>query len=251
LTSMRRIEANRQNAQRSTGPKTAEGKARVSTNALVHGLFARQALLPYEAPHEFEELGEALRAALNPQGVHEQILVESMISALWRRRRLSRVEAGIYSSTQCRILAGRARREARTYERSELAVLSEPLDAPLITDPEKHQQAIIAAEQMTARGNEPTAMFGLTFIRAASAFATLSRCEASVERTYYRALHELQRLQHARLGGHVPPPLAVDVTVSGHDNGGVDGPGQGGESLPEQPRPAELERSIEEELFGP
>src|SRR5262245_2769465 len=75
---------------------------------------------------------------------------------------------------------------------------------------------------MRAQGNEPTATFGLTFMRAATAFGTLSRYEASLERSYYRAFHELQRLQEARRGGHVPLPLALDVTVSGLDDGGTD-----------------------------
>ena len=250
MSSMRRIEANRLNAQRSTGPKTAEGKARVAQNAVTHGLFSRQALLPDEAPQELEDLGEAVRAALNPEGAQEEVLVELMVDVLWRRRRLGRVEAGIFSWKQYRILADRASREARTHERSALTAFSEEPDAPLITDPGKHHQAMVAVEQMRARGNEPTATIGLTFIRAASALITLSRYEASLERSYYRALHELQRLQHARLGGHVPPPLAVDVTVSGPDNGGADGPGQGGEAQPEPQRPAEPERSIEDELFG-
>jgi hypothetical protein len=215
---MRRIEANRQNARRSTGPKTATGKARVAQNAITHGLFSRQALLPDEDPQALEGLVEAIRTALNPEGPQEQLLVELMIDALWRRRRLGRVEAGIFSWKQSRILAERASREARTHEASALIAFSEEPDQPLITDPEKHQQAMVAAEQMRARGNEPTATIGLTFIRAASALMTLSRYETSLERSYYRALHELQRLQHARLGGHVPPPLALDVTVSGQDN---------------------------------
>src|SRR5262249_38087282 len=145
----------------------------------------------------------------------------------------------------------RARREARGYEQRELPAFEERLNPLVITDPAKHQQAKLAAEQMSARGNEPTATFGLTFMHAAGAFMTLSRYEASFERSYYRALHELQRLQHARLGGHVPPPLAVDVTVSGPDTGGADDPGQGGGAQPEQQTPAKREPTLEEELFGP
>jgi len=173
LTSMQRIEANRQNAQRSTGPKTAEGKARVAQNARTHGLFARQSLLPDEDPQELEDLRESVRADLNPEGTQEECLVELMVDALWRRRRLGRVEAGIYSFQQ---------------------------------------------------GNEPTATLGLKFMRGAGAFTTLSRYESALERSYYRALHELQRLQEARRGGHVPTPLALDVTVSGQDDSGTDRP---------------------------
>src|SRR5262249_61160175 len=164
---MRRIEANRQNAQRSTGPKTAEGKARVAQNAITHGLLSREARIADEAPEALEDLSEAVRAAWNPEGAQEQLLVELMIDALWRRRRLGRVEAGIYSSQHCRILADRARREARTYEKSESTEFEELMDPVSITDPAKHEEAKLAAEQMRAQGNEPTATFGLSFMRAA------------------------------------------------------------------------------------
>src|SRR5262249_38479453 len=190
-----------------------------------------------------------------------------MIDALWRRRRLGRVEAGIYSSQHCRILADRARREARTYEKSESTEFEELMDPVSITDPAKHEEAKLAAEQMRAQGNEPTATFGLTFMRAATAFGTLSRYEASLERSYYPAFHEFQRLQEARRGGHVPPPLALDVTVSGQHDGGADvqsgSPDSDGRESrdPRQERetnrveehtrqrPAEPER-IDDELFG-
>ena len=46
-------------------------------------------------------------------------------------------------------------------------------------------------------------------------FSKLSRYEAAIERGLYRALHELQRLQAARAGQPVAPPVAVDVDVSG------------------------------------
>ena len=252
MSSLRRIEANRQNAQRSTGPKTAEGKARVAQNAVTHGLFSRQSLLPDEDPQELENLRESLRAAHNPEGMQEELMVELMVDALWRRRRLGRAEAGIYSSEHYRILTARARREARRYEQGDpdIAALEERLNPIVITDPAKHQQAKLAAEQMRARGNEPTPTFGLTFMRAAGAFSALSRCETTRDRSYYRALNELERLQDARLGGQVPPPLAVDVMVSGPDTGGTDGLEQA-VAPPEQQRPAEPERSLEEDRVGP
>src|SRR5262245_39700849 len=219
---MRRIEANRQNAQRSTGPKTATGKARVAQNAITHGLLSEQALLPDEDPEALEALAEAVRAAWKPEGAQEDLLVDWMIQTLWRLRRLGDVEAGIFAWKQSSILADRSSRQAGTYERRALTAFSEAPEPPEITDPEKHQQAVASAEQMRAQCNEPLATIGLSFVRAASAFTTLSRYEAALHRSYFRNLHELQRLQHARLGGHVPPPLTLDVTMSGQDDGGAD-----------------------------
>src|SRR5215813_3254571 len=125
LSSMRRIEANRQNAQRSTGPKTARGKARVAQNAITHGLLSEKALLPDEDPEALEALAEAMRAAWKPEGAQEDLLVDWMIQALWRLRRLGHVEAGIFSWKQHSILANRASRQAGTYERSALTAFSE------------------------------------------------------------------------------------------------------------------------------
>ena len=66
---------------------------------------------------------------------------------------------------------------------------------------------------------EGTSMLGLSFIRdanTANAFTKLSRYETAIERSLYKALHELQRLQAARRAeGNVSPPVALDVHVSG------------------------------------
>jgi hypothetical protein len=65
------------------------------------------------------------------------------------------------------------------------------------------------------------ATLGRTFARdadRADAFSKLSRYETTIERSLYKALHELQRLQSARglgVGSSIPPPVAVDVDVSG------------------------------------
>jgi hypothetical protein len=70
-----------------------------------------------------------------------------------------------------------------------------------------------------------TATLGQTFIRDASkanAFSKLSRYETTLERSLFKALHELQRLQAARgAGGNVSPPVAVDVDVSGVSGEGL------------------------------
>ena len=63
---MQKAAANRKNAQRSTGPRTARGKARVAQNAIIHGLLSEKALLPDEDPQALEALAEAVRAAWKP-----------------------------------------------------------------------------------------------------------------------------------------------------------------------------------------
>jgi len=67
----------------------------------------------------------------------------------------------------------------------------------------------------------PKGALGYAFHQATETFAKLARYEAALERAFYRALHELQRLQAARAGQAVPPPVAVDVDIhlDGSDEG--------------------------------
>jgi hypothetical protein len=219
MTSAKQLESNRQNARRSTGPTTANGKARVAQNALTHGLLSRETLLPDEDPQVLQTLVDAVRAELNPEGTQEHLLVDMIIRAVWRLQRLGRVEAGVFAWKHLGILAERAGRAARRYERGAVSAFTQEYNQPTTTDSEKYQVAMAQAKQMrTLREENTAATLGLTFIRGSSgvdAFSKLSRYEAGIERSYYRALHELERLQHRRRGGHVPPPLALDVTVSG------------------------------------
>jgi hypothetical protein len=97
MTSEKKAQANRQNALKSTGPKTPEGIAAVRMNALKHGLLSRETLLPGEDEEALKELGERLRDELQPVGELENLLVDRIISAYWRLSRLGRVEAGIFA----------------------------------------------------------------------------------------------------------------------------------------------------------
>ena len=88
----RRAEAARRNAQKSTGPRTPEGKARSSMNAVKHGLTAQAAVLPGEDPDELESLARLFTAQLKPMGPLQRLLVERIISLTWKLRRVSRAE---------------------------------------------------------------------------------------------------------------------------------------------------------------
>ena len=92
MATKKQIIANRRNAQKSTGPRTAEGKARVSQNALRHGLFARQLLLPDECPRTFGRFRNHFFAQIKPIGQIETFLAERLIATAWRLQRLLRIE---------------------------------------------------------------------------------------------------------------------------------------------------------------
>ena len=92
------IKANRNNAKKSTGPRTAEGKNRVAKNALKHGLLARDTVLPGEDPADFDSQLSALEADIHPANSLEFELVRQIADAQWRMRRLTRLETGFLAA---------------------------------------------------------------------------------------------------------------------------------------------------------
>jgi hypothetical protein len=98
MTSDKQIEANRRNARKSTGPRTPEGKDRASNNAVKHGLLSQDVLIPGEDGTALWELSERLREELEPVGELEDLLVDRIVAAHWRLRRLGRVEADIFTN---------------------------------------------------------------------------------------------------------------------------------------------------------
>src|SRR5262245_64410939 len=92
-----KLAANRKNAKHSTGPKTREGKSRSRCNALKHGLLAQEVLLPWEGREEAEQLKHLVASLVHyyaPQGPVEEILVETIATLYWRKRRALRAEGG-------------------------------------------------------------------------------------------------------------------------------------------------------------
>src|SRR5271169_5156640 len=96
MSSERQVEANRQNAQHSTGPHTAGGKARVALNALKHGLTGKQVVLPNEDPEDFDAFRDGLLSALEPHDEFEGTLAERIVIDAWRLRRAALLESGSY-----------------------------------------------------------------------------------------------------------------------------------------------------------
>jgi hypothetical protein len=92
------IEANRINAQKSTGPRTPEGKAIVSQNAITHGLLARAGVLPGEDEHEFAAHREGLLQQLRPGAPLEEVLAERIVDLSWRLQRAGRDQEVAYAA---------------------------------------------------------------------------------------------------------------------------------------------------------
>jgi len=102
MSTEKKTASNRKNAQKSTGPKSAAGKAVVSHNARTHGLLSRNLIVAGESQEEFSELLRLLVDEFQPVGLVEHALVERVGIALWRQRRLVRAESAEVSINQQR-----------------------------------------------------------------------------------------------------------------------------------------------------
>jgi hypothetical protein len=95
MVTKQQIEANRQNAKRSTGPITVAGRAQSKRNALKHGLTARDVTVDDEEASKFEAFRDDMVQDLAPEGALEEELAQRVATCLWRLRRVPRVEAAI------------------------------------------------------------------------------------------------------------------------------------------------------------
>jgi hypothetical protein len=116
MSSIRQIEANRRNAQLSTGPRTAQGKAISSMNALKYGIYAESSVLPGEDKAAFAALTEQFRRDCQPQTNVESALVDNIVYQAWLLRRFARIDAQLIEeasrvSRRSRQLAARARQD--------------------------------------------------------------------------------------------------------------------------------------------
>jgi len=96
MATKKQIAANRRNAKKSTGPRTAAGKAKSAQNATKHGLLARQPVLPDEDGAEYEALRLSLIHELWPETPLEQLIVNRLAAAQWRLARIPTLEAELF-----------------------------------------------------------------------------------------------------------------------------------------------------------
>jgi hypothetical protein len=92
MTTQAKIIANRLNAQKSTGPRTPQGKALASQNSLKHGFSARQAVISSEDQAEFDLYREQFLEELSPQTPVESMLAERIVTLSWRLKRSLRIQ---------------------------------------------------------------------------------------------------------------------------------------------------------------
>jgi hypothetical protein len=197
VTSERKKAANRANALHSTGPKTPEGKAVVRFNAFRHGLLAQDVVLPGEEADAFEDLWNQVRANLSPMGPVEEFLVDRVVNAMWRLKRLGRAETALLHSRVHGLKADRLAIQVCSYEKEILPTLS----FRTITDEAANTEAHEALGRARYERDRDEVLLGRAIdadAKEGDAFAKLARYERSLERSLFRALDELRRLQNRR-----------------------------------------------------
>src|SRR5689334_5744308 len=117
------ITANRANAQKSTGPRSVEGKAASRFNALKHGMDAASVVIPGEDPAEYERLARNHYRDFGPQSALEEFHLDTIIRSDWQKRRLQRTEGKLYRA----LLA-----EGATPEDLDVAILRDSPTAKLL-----------------------------------------------------------------------------------------------------------------------
>jgi len=183
-TSKKQIEANRQNAQKSTGPKTDEGKAAASQNAVKNGLHARDVVVT--SPHlresrtDYELLYESLCDELQPFSIFQDFLIRKIANCLWRSRRVVSAETAHINQRLDKV-----NREFN-YELRDKSYFSDDID-------EEDYENITESEQQALDN-----IIGVMSLPDDDDSRQILRYEMRLDRQLTRAFNLLRRLQNCR-----------------------------------------------------
>jgi hypothetical protein len=188
-SSARRLAANRRNARRSTGPRTAAGKSRSPRNATSHGLYCRDLVLPGESRKEFEVYREAWLLRLNPQDVLELLIVDRIVAASWKLRRLQAAEPYLHAeeAEEMRHSEDRQRQQIE----KELIQHERRLGGDGLAT-----ARMLSADLPTHERYPAAATLAMSLIKGDGGFERLTRIEQRLERSVHRNLEELRRLRN-------------------------------------------------------
>ncbi len=303
MSTARRMEANRLNAKKSTGPRSIEGKRRSSKNALKHGILVSEPVLQgIERSEDWVAHRSGIFESLSPVGYLEEVLAERVALLLWRLGRIARYETDVavariaaaetdVASRHWRAADPMEDRAAIDYADRAIRTLENAMEMPaegkvemfdaacahwaisrampeafkdvrvegvpddeveynafdgwtwgllrrLLAafaaaeriDPERlrersilgeykrrhdHEEGELAAkERQRIRGLEITKELRERMLLEPSVLTRVARYETSLERAFFRNLHEIQRLQAARKSGFLLAPAALDVNLN-------------------------------------
>jgi hypothetical protein len=184
------LNANRANAQFSTGPVSATGRATSSRNALKTGLTGRTVLLPTDDADEYNRRLENALAFHAPATEEEQTLVQSLIDTDWRLDRIVTLETGILLKGAIEFADAHQAQRARAVPPDQSRNSQEPAASAcpscgcyLEDQPAAHRKALIQAE---------------TYLKYEKPLRNLHIQEARLRRQRAKDLAELTRLQAER-----------------------------------------------------
>jgi hypothetical protein len=146
MTSFRQIEANRRNARLSTGPVSEEGKRKSRQNAVRHGLTAETVIDALEDAEDYAAFEMAVTADYDVQSAVERELVLRLASLLWRLRRATAIESGLFKIQAKHLLQFRQRRQA--YQQRQKIIDS------------MYRDAVATEDNMRQNVDEPTGSLG-------------------------------------------------------------------------------------------
>ncbi|MGN6750759.1 MAG: hypothetical protein ACTHJS_19455 [Xanthobacteraceae bacterium] len=198
MTSYRQIEANRGNALKSTGPRTEAGKQASRGNAVRHGLTAETAITALENAEDYKAFEATIIADYDAQSAVERELVLRLASVLWRLRRATTMETGLFEIQAYHLQNYRENRQLLTDSRDVIDTLFR------------------RAERDSKMKTDETVEFARCFLRLANlpnfALDRLSRYEATLWRQAGRILLALdaldrrkpqERMSRHRLGNEI------------------------------------------------
>ena len=207
MSSFRQIEANRRNAQLSTGPVTEEGKRRSRQNAVRHGLCAETVIDALEDAEDYAAFEMAVTADYDAQSAVERELVLRLASLLWRLRRATSIESGLFKIQAQHLLQFRQGKQAHQ-KRQEIidSVYANALAAEVDMQQadETSRSTLDPDPPSTVEPADPSDDLTRSFVRLSNLptcpLDRLSRYEATLWRQACQVLFTLQCLDRRKPG---------------------------------------------------
>jgi hypothetical protein len=203
MTSYRQIEANRRNALKSTGPKTEAGKQASRCNAVRHGLTAETVLSAFENAEDYKAFEAAITADYDAQSAVERELVLRLASILWRLRRATTMETGLFEIQAQHLHDYRQNRQLLSNECEVIHTMLRRAESDSGDAASLRPFSNIATLSDSGMKADATAIeFARCFLRLANlpnfALDRLSRYEATLWRQASRILHALEILDRRK-----------------------------------------------------
>jgi hypothetical protein len=200
MSSFRQIEANRRNARLSRGPVTEDGKRRSRQNAIRHGLTAETVIDALEDAEDYAAFEMAVTADYDAQSAVERELVLRLASLLWRLRRATVIESGLFKIQAKQLLQFRQRRYA--HQKRQEIIDSVYQNAVATTDDMQHNAHETADIQPTLELTDQFDDLTRSFVRLTNLptypLDRLSRYEATLWRQASQILFALRCLDQRK-----------------------------------------------------